>query len=164
MHLLSTLRARVLVASALLALGLSTVAFAAPPRKGAGFVGVTNQKSGVLSLPVAARVSPDGKKVTRFDLQWSSTCTDPNGRGTYGGLSVTLNKTIAPNGGFGDNGSFTKDFGGGTKGVFTVKLAGRFTKKTQASGTFNVKVAITDAAGNQIDTCDSGNVTWRVTD
>ena len=42
-------------------------------------------------------------------------------------------------------------------------FAGRFTRsRAGASGTWTLKVTMRDAAGAVTDTCDSGEVTWRV--
>ena len=64
------------------------------PRKGAGYVGVSSQKSGNLALPVDLRASANGLVMNRFDIQWAATCQSTTGRGSYGGLSITLNKKI----------------------------------------------------------------------
>lgn len=165
MHRLSSLRAGVVLGAAALVVALLPVnASAASPRRGAGFQGTSSQKAGALSLPVDLRVATNGRSVTRFDIQWSSRCTAPGGRGSLGGLSVTLNKAVSRLGSFGDDASFTREFGGGTKGVFTVRLRGRFTRRTSATGTFRVSVSIRNAGNAQIDTCDSGNITWRARD
>ncbi|MGI8558521.1 MAG: hypothetical protein ACR2ND_09465 [Solirubrobacteraceae bacterium] len=134
------------------------------PRPGAGYVGTSSEKAGKLGLPVALRVSPNGKVMTRFDIQWSSACQSATGRGSYGGLSITVNKNIASNGTFGDSGSFSRDFGGGSTGVFKVALAGHFNSPRAAAGTFRVSVVVTDASGKQTDACDSGSINWVVFD
>ncbi len=134
------------------------------PRKGAGFVGVSSQKSGKLSLPVDLRASADGRTMSRFDIQWAAQCTSAAGRGSYGGLSITLNKKITAPGVFGDNGGFTRMFSNGDKGLFTIKLFGRFTSPGRAAGTFRVTVAITDTTGATKDNCDSGVVNWQASD
>jgi len=160
------LRARTLlfIAAALLAI-TPMAALAAQPRKGAGYQGLSSQKAGPLALPSGLRVSKDGKKVSRFDIQWSAKCQDPAGRGVFGGLSVTLNKAISKSGSFTDNGSFTRDLGGNQKGTFTIKVVGKFSSKTKATGTFNVAISIIDATtGAAVDSCNSGNVTWSVSD
>lgn len=134
------------------------------PRKGAGYVGVSSQKSGKLALPVDLRVTPNAQIMSRFDIQWAAACTSTTGRGSYGGLSITVNKKITPPGVFSDNGSFTRMFGDGSKGLFTIKVFGKFTSPTRAAGTFRVTVAITDSTGAMTDNCDSNVVNWAVTD
>lgn len=134
------------------------------PRKGAGYVGVSSQKSGNLALPVDLRASANAQVMSRFDIQWAATCMSTTGRGSYGGLSITLNKKITPPGVFTDNGSFTRTFSDGSKGLFTIKLFGKFTSPIRAAGTFRVTVAITDSTGAMTDNCDSGVVNWVATD
>jgi hypothetical protein len=134
------------------------------PRRGAAYVGVSSQKSGMLALPVDLRASVNSLVMNRFDIQWAAACMSSTGRGSYGGLSITLNKKITAPGVFTDNGSFTRTFSDGSKGLFTIKLFGQFTSPTRAAGTFRVTVGITDTSGATTDTCDSGVVKWSVTD
>jgi len=164
MHRSSPFRLGVALGAVTLLVALVPNAFAAQPRKDAGFQGASSQKSGNLTLPVDLRVSKDGKRVTRFDIQWTSKCAAPTGRLALGGLSVTLNKAVNKLGKFGDKATFSRDFGGGQKGNFTVELKGAFTKKTLAKGTFKVDVSIRDAANQQVDTCASGLINWQVRD
>jgi hypothetical protein len=100
--------------------------------------------------------------MSRFDIEWTSTCTGPGGQGSYGGLSVTLNKKITKSV-FTDQSTFSKTFSNGDKGAFVTKLFGKFTSPLRAAGTFNVTVAITDPTGATVDTCTSNNVTWTAT-
>ncbi|MGI8803917.1 MAG: hypothetical protein ACR2KV_17430 [Solirubrobacteraceae bacterium] len=164
-----------LALGALLGLGIVPAAIAASqvhkaaakpvfPRRGAAFVGVSSQKSGKLALPVDLRASANGRLMSRFDIQWAASCQSTAGRGSYGGLSITLNKAITAPGVFSDTGSFSRMFSNGDKGQFTIKLFGRFSSPTRAAGTFRVQVAITDSAGASTDNCDSGVVNWVVTD
>ncbi len=133
------------------------------PKRGAAFVGVTSQKSGALALPVDIRASANAKVMTRFDIQWAASCVSASGRGSYGGLSITLTKPILPPGQFGDSGSFTRKFSNGDSGLFTIKLYGRFTSPVRAAGTFRVTVAITDSTGATTDNCDSQIINWVAT-
>ncbi len=132
------------------------------PKKGGAFAGVSSQKSGTIGLPLDIRASPNGTFMSRFDIEWSATCTSPTGRGTYGGLSITLNKPIVA-GVFTDTGSFTRAFSNGDKGTFNIKLYGKFTSSVRAAGTFQVNATITDSAGALTDTCTSGVVNWVAT-
>lgn len=133
------------------------------PRHGAAFVGLSSQKSGNLLLPVDIRASGNSRFMSRFDIQWSASCISASGRGSYGGLSITLNKAINAPGVFTDNSSFTRPFSNGDKGLFTVKLFGKFTSPVRAAGTFRVTVAITDSTGATTDTCDSQVINWSAT-
>lgn len=165
MHRSSSVRAAIAVGVVALVAALVPIsALAAAPRKDAGYQGFSTQKSGNLTLPVDLRVAKDGKSVSRFDIQWTSKCASPTGRGALGGLSVTLKKAVSKQGSFGDTSTFTRDFGGGQTGAFTVVLKGKFTKKTLAKGTFKVSVSIHDATNAQIDTCDSGLISWQARD
>jgi hypothetical protein len=157
-----------LALSAALGLGVAPVTAVAAakkpvgPKKGAAFVGISSQLSGKLGLPLDIRASKDGKTMSRFDIEWTSSCQGSGGQGSYGGLSVTLNKAITA-GVFTDSSSFQKMFSNNDKGAFTTKLYGKFTNPLRAAGTFRVTVTITDPTGATVDTCDSGNVTWTAT-
>lgn len=133
------------------------------PKRGAAFVGVTSQKSGALALPVDVRASASGHAMTRLDLQWSAACTSATGMGSYGGLSISLNKKIVTPGVFTDANTFTRAFSGGAKGIFTIKLYGRFTSPGRVAGTMRVTVTVLDATGATTDTCDSGLIKWSAT-
>jgi hypothetical protein len=132
------------------------------PKKGGAFAGISSQRSGTVGLPLDIRASPNGTFMSRFDIEWSATCQSPTGRGTYGGLSITLNKPIV-NGVFTDSGSFTRSFSNGDKGTFNIKLYGKFTSPLRAAGTFQVNATVTDSSGAVTDTCTSGVVTWAAT-
>jgi len=132
------------------------------PRKGAAFAGTSSQKSGTVPLPLDIRASPNGTFMSRFDIEWSATCTSPTGRGSYGGLSITLNKPIVASV-FTDSGSFTRSFSNGDKGTFNIKLFGKFTSPLRAAGTFQVSVAVNDSSGALTDTCSSGVINWVAT-
>ncbi|MEA2190207.1 MAG: hypothetical protein QOI73_328 [Solirubrobacteraceae bacterium] len=139
-------------------------ALAASPRKDAGYQGASTQKSGNLTLPASLRVSKDGKKVNRFNLQWTAKCAAPTGRGSLDGLFVTQNKVISSGGSFSYLSTVTQNLGNAQKATFTIELKGKFTSKTVAKGSFKVNGSIKDAAGAQVDTCTSGNVAWQVRD
>jgi hypothetical protein len=155
-----------LALSAALGLAATPVAVAASkpvvPKKGAAFVGVSAQKSGNLGLPLDIRVSKNGQTMSRFDIEWTSACTGTGGQGSYGGLSVTLNKPIVKSV-FTDMSTFSKTFSNGDKGAFVTKLYGKWTDPLRAAGTFRVTVVITDTTGATVDSCDSGVVTWSAT-
>jgi len=164
MHHSSPFRLGVALGATTLLVGLVPSAIAATPRKDSGYQGATTQKSGNLTLPASLRVSKDGKKVTRFNLQWTAKCAAPTGRGGLDGLFVTQNKAINKEGSFRYLNTVNQDLGGGQKATFTLELKGKFTSKTLAKGTFKVNGSIKDAAGAQVDTCTSGSVGWQVRD
>jgi hypothetical protein len=154
-----------LALSAALGLGLVPVAAAATvhPKRGAAFVGVSSQKGDGLAFPVDIRVSANGQAMSRFDIQWGAVCRGPGGQATTGGLSITRNKKIVAPGSFGDSTSFTKTYANGDKGVFKIRLFGRFTTPVRAAGTFRVTQDVTNTAGATTETCDTGVVTWSAT-
>jgi len=175
MHEMTRRMSRALALGAALTVGAVPVATAGAaskhvyPKKGAAFVGVTSQKSGNLQLPIDIRASPNGTYMSRLDIEWSALCTSPTGRGSYGGLSITLNKPIV-NSVFTDSGSFTRDFSNGDVGTFNIKLYGKFTSPLRAAGTFQVTVTIDNSSGALTDTCTSNTgtggtvpITWSAT-
>jgi hypothetical protein len=163
MHRSTPFRLGVALGAVTLLVALVPSAIAATPRKDAGYEGVTSQKSGTASLPVNARVSKDGKKVLRFNIQWNSKCDDPARVAPFG-LSVPRNMTLTKGGSFGYKSVDTRNFPDGSKTLFTSELKGKFTKKTLARGTFKVDVSIRNAAGAQIGTCSTGTINWQVRD
>ena len=164
MHRSSPFRLGVALGATTLLVALVPNAIASQPRKDAGYQGASTQKSGNLTLPASLRVYKDGKKVSRFNLQWTAKCASPTGRGGLDGLFVTQNKVINKEGSFSYLASVDQDLGGGQKATFTLALKGKFTSKTVAKGTFKVDGSIKDAAGAQVDTCTSGNISWQVRD
>jgi len=164
MHRSSPFRLGVALGAVSLLVALAPNALAATPRKDAGYQGASTQKSGNLTLPASLRVSKDGKKVTRFNLQWTAKCASPTGRKGLDGLFVTQNKAISKAGSFSYLATVNQDLGGGQMASFTIELKGKFSSKTVAKGSFKVNGAIKDAAGQQVDTCTSGNVAWQVRD
>ncbi|MDQ1727353.1 MAG: hypothetical protein QOK14_1398 [Frankiaceae bacterium] len=164
MHRSSPFRLGVALGATTLLVALVPNAIASQPRKDAGYQGASNQKSGNLTLPASLRVSKDGKKVSRFNLQWTAKCASPTGRGGLDGLFVTQNKVINSQGSFTYLNTVNQQLGGGQTATFVLELKGKFTSKTVAKGTFKVNGSIKDAAGAQVDTCTSGNISWQVRD
>ncbi len=164
MHRSSPFRLGVALGATTLLVALVPNAIAAQPRKDAGYQGASTQKSGNLTLPASLRVSKDGKKVSRFNLQWTAKCASPTGRGGLDGLFVTQNKAINSQGSFSYLQTVNQNLGAGQSATFTIELKGRFNTKTVARGTFKVNGSIKDAAGQQVDTCTSGSVSWSVRD
>jgi hypothetical protein len=157
-------RATAITAATLATVLLPLDAGAALPRKDAGYQGSSSQKLAKLTDPVALRVSKSGASVTRFDIQWRANCTPAGGRGSLGGLAVIKNRPISPKGAFASTAGYSRSFSDGLTARYTVRMAGAFTKRTLARGTLRVTVAIADAAGQPVDTCDSGAVTWQARD
>jgi hypothetical protein len=157
-------RAIAITAATLVTVLLPLDAGAALPRKDAGYQGSSSQKLGKLTDPVALRVSTSGASVTRFDIQWRANCTPAGGRGSLGGLAVIKSRPVSSKGAFGSAASYSRNFGGGLTARYTVTMTGRFTKRTLARGTLRVTVSIASADGQQVDSCNSGAVTWQARD
>jgi hypothetical protein len=134
------------------------------PRRGAGFVGVSSQKAGQFNLPVDLRAAPNGLSVARFDIYWFAPCQSQTGPTLPPGESITLNRPVAANGSFGATNTVNLVFPNGIKATSVIKLFGLFTSPTRAGGTFSVHLVLTDQNGNPANTCDTGNVSWSVTD
>ena len=160
------LRPRVIAitAATLVSVALPLDAGAALPRKDAGYQGSTSQKIAKLTNPVALRVSKSGASVTRLDIQWRANCTPAGGRGSLGGLAVIRSRPISEKGAFASAAAYSRSFSDGQTARYTVRMTGAFTKRALARGTLRVTVAITDAAGQPVDACDSGAVTWQARD
>jgi hypothetical protein len=135
-------------------------AYASP---GAGLAGVSSQKSGKIGLPVDVRASGTGRVMNRLDIQWVATCQGAGTSQTYSGLSVTVDRKLNTHGVFTNTATFTKSLSGGTKGVFTTKLYGRFISPNRVAGTLKVTVGLSDGSGATTATCDSGTISWRAT-
>ena len=87
--------------------------------------------------------------MTRFDIQWAATCMSTTGRGSYGGLSITLNKKIAPRRASSPTtGSFTRTFSdGSTRACSRSRCSASSRRRPRVAGTFRVTVGITDTTG-----------------
>lgn len=157
-------RALAITTITLLSVLLPLDAWAVPPRKDAGYQGSSSQKLGNLTQPVSLRVSKSGASVTRIDIPWTTKCTAPDGRHAFDALAVIKNRPISPTGSFGSAASYPGKLSGGQTAIYTVKLTGTFTKRTLVRGTLRVTIAIKDATGQQVDSCDSGAVTWQARD
>jgi hypothetical protein len=61
---------------------------------------------------------------------------------------------------FSDSGTVKGTADGNRPATLTAVLHGRFTSARKAVGTFSATEEISDASGNVVDHCRSGNVTW----
>ena len=97
-------------------------------------------------------------KVRSIQLVTAMKCQSGN---TYFWMTPYDNFPVAPDGSFGD--SFTDDGqpGDGMQSKLTIEIHGKL-GKTGASGTWHISAVVSDASGNQVDTCDSGPLTWHV--
>lgn len=115
------------------------------------FAGLTSDRR-----PVVVELARDGRSVEDFRLSWGAAC-QPSG-----GLALgdhLRGFRVSTSGRFGD--AFTQEFTPepGIKTTFAYVLAGD-AGRTKASGTLQVKVTETDAAGATSATCDSTLLKW----
>ncbi len=165
MRAMSRPRLVTITAATLVSVLLPLDAWAALPRKDAGYQGSSSQRAGgKLNYPVAMRVSKSGATLSRFDIQWVAKCAAPEGQRSIGGVAVIQKRRISRKGSFGSTASYSRDVGSGQTADYKIKLAGKFKKRTLATGTFRATVSIKDAAGQQVDSCDSRTFTWKARD
>jgi hypothetical protein len=67
---------------------------------------------------------------------------------------------VARDGSFGDSFTDTGHPGPGMQSKITIDISGKVGRKG-ASGTWHMSAVISDASGNQVDSCDSGSLTWH---
>ena len=107
--------------------------------------------------PVVMTVSPDRDRFTGLSLPWLADCK--SGMGVWG--NANLGGPITSLGGFG--GTLTKnvDFGDGTHADETQTLSGNVNARSVV-GTWQVQANVLDSNGTSTDTCDSGQVKFRL--
>ena len=139
-------------------LAFAAVALAVLPAGGT-YKGKTSQHRGVT---VKAN---DSGRVKLFKIHWKAPCQKagkfwgPDGTQDVDGTKDKIKQD--GNGGFHDKGKYKSDPDpNGYVGHFTVHIAGQFTSKTKANGTFDIKVRVT-RHGNFVDSCHK-SVTWNV--
>jgi hypothetical protein len=108
--------------------------------------------------PVVVRLDRKGKRVADLLMSWESSTCEPPDRfvrfpESWSGFAVKARRF---NESFED--TFATDDGG--RIAFAYDLAGTVRRRS-VSGTLQVTVAATDAAGAPTMTCDSGAVDWR---
>ena len=110
--------------------------------------------------PVVVRLDRRRKKVAEVLFGWqSASCQPPDAFLRVGerATSFPLRHTR-----FGDAWDQSYNLDGGGKAAVSYALDGRVARRS-ATGTLQVKVEETDAAGAVTMTCDSGTVGWRTT-
>lgn len=147
-----------------LAVGLAPLGLAGPA-SAAVYGGDTEQ-----SDPIAITLAKRGQ-VKSIGVMWTAPCQSGM-RVDYGRILTASKKppsVIGP----GDNPVFAKlkkgrlsgtslstaDFGDQGSGAISQKFSGRLKPKT-ASGTWSAHTNVLDAAGNTIDSCDTGTMRW----
>jgi hypothetical protein len=120
------------------------------------FAGITSG-----GLPIVVEVDRAGRKVqtARFGLR--APCTPATSGILYLADSLT-NLAVSRAGAFAD--TFQSEFPvqSGGKVVVDYAISGRL-KAKRASGSFSIKATQTDAAGAQVDVCDTGRITFKAT-
>ncbi len=148
-----------LVASAVMA-GAAWAPARAAPARGVAYAGQTSQ-----DLPMSFVLSRDRKSIKRLDIDWfgpAAQCTSgltyPSGT-TFGGRNTRALKL-----------SSRKKFRHTFLDALTIAGVARIEEhpvvrgtvgRTRASGTFRATAVVTDAAGAEINRCDTGTITWR---
>jgi len=104
-------------------------------------------------------------KVSRFEIFWEAGCNSGNKITNVSTLatSMALSRTLK----FKDSGVYTINLEDttrpetkGLKGNVSATLSGKLRRNGNGSGAFNAGVVIINAAGRQVDQCDTGAVTW----
>jgi len=95
--------------------------------------------------------------MNRFVIPWTAKCNSNN---WLSGLA-NLSGPIAEGGVFSATLNRTVDLGGGQQSVEVDTLGGTVTLK-QAVGAWQVAATLVDGTGTNVDTCDSGQVTFKL--
>jgi hypothetical protein len=138
---------------------VGTVAAAAPAAAPARVLGGTTSDD----WPVVVEINKSGKQLVRASIGLGLDCTS----GGWIGLPDFYKKLrISKKGKFGASfGPIPTNNPDGTKTAFEGSVSGKANKaRTKASGTWQLKLTEMDATGAVTDTCDSGSVSWKVTD
>jgi len=101
-------------------------------------------------------------KVSRFTIFWEAPCN--SGAKITNANTVATGVPLSRRLKFNDSGTYsvTLDAARGLSGNVSATLSGKFRRSANGSGAFNASVAVVNAAGQQVDQCDTGQVTWRV--
>jgi len=144
------------IAGAILALlCCAAVALAATPSKGL-HKGTSSQ-----DRTVDVKVGRN-HHIRRFRIDWNAPCDKP-GKSWTDGTTVTNPDKQPGDGSFSASGKYKSSHpvAGGYVGHFNYSLSGKFTSKSEANGTFHVKVRVTKD-GKTVDHCRTGKLTWQV--
>ena len=151
-----------LTAAAAAVMSLAGIASAQPTAKTPAPPGVVFGGRTAQAWPIAIEISHDGHQVVRADIALSVKC---------GTLATSVfhdsyaRIPLSAAGSFSSSfGPETFDFAPGQKGDLTGKLKGKLNaRRTSGTGTWSLNVVVHDAAtGALVDTCRSGNVTWKI--
>jgi len=120
--------------------------------RGRVYAGQTSQ-----GMPMVVELDKGRRTVDQVRFAWQGTCT-PDGSFDVGDR---VSDFAISDGKFGESFQSTFDAGGGAKVVIDYALDGRLSR-SRASGSVTVKFTRTDAAGNVMQTCDTGSVSWSL--
>src|SRR4051794_31912768 len=111
------------------------------------------------------KLSRNGRKLRQLSVVFEAGCTQP---GVYIGQLLNMRSLNVVRSRFARTGHLEEDVGSGLTASSDITLKGRFKpKRGLASGTVRIVARIIDPslppATQQIDTCDSRTISWRVT-
>jgi hypothetical protein len=117
------------------------------------FAGTTDQ-----GAPVVLQHSPGRDRVTKLLIPWLADCK--GGAQMWGIASITA--PITARGAFGGTMTHSTDFGGGLTGQITQVLSGSMSAR-KVIGTWRSSASILDQSQAEVDTCDTGMRSFRLT-
>jgi hypothetical protein len=133
---------------------------ATAPARGVAYAGETSQDQ-----PVSFVLSRDRTQIKRFDIDWYASLTRcSNGVAYVSGTTFGARKTKALK--LSSRRTFRHTYVDALSvpGVAHVEerpVVRGTVGRTRASGTFRATVVTTDAAGAEINRCDTGTIRWR---
>src|SRR5215208_2888287 len=159
------------IAAAALAGGLLADAAEAKKKPLGRYWGGTTEQGAPFTLQLAR----GGKAAVGASFQIYATCADQQRFAIFGRLRFAArppqfvadgDHVVAPaklrgTGRFNAGGVGSVGLTGGASAVMTERLAGRVRRDGSASGTYEADIAVVDAGGNQITTCDTGPIKWQ---
>jgi hypothetical protein len=150
--------ARTMILATCAALLLATPALAATPQAGKRYSGPTSQGK---KVALRAGTGDEAKTVRTFFIRWSVRCPAGKSTFTYRAQAKLERLTLGPRGGFTGK-VFYQDsnLGKGFSANVFVRLAGRFTSSSLASGKWRGAVRLFKN-GDQVAYCRSSLISWR---
>ena len=161
-----------LVISAVLAVPAGATAAGSHSSRTVEFGGRTSQcpKTAGRCGQVGFLMAKNMSKVTRFEIEYAATCqSDPSADPILDGVGTTTLPTsvVGKSRYFTADGTYDLDDDPvtGNKRHATVSFGARVGMHGHAKGTLEVTISVTNAAGQQVDTCGTGTtpVTWSAT-
>ncbi len=147
------------VASTLAAAGAASAPAAPARAQGVAYAGATSQDS-----PVSLVLSRDRRTIKRLDIDWYATIDQcANGVAYVSGTTFGARRTKALR--LSSRRTFRHTYVDaltvpGTARVEERPVVRGTVGRTRASGSFRATAVVTDAAGNEINRCDTGTIRW----